>query len=171
MQKIQLYGEFANEHPYALVSDEDYDQVRRYKWKTFMSGRSVYAKAKTDQGTRYMHRYVKHQELAASDLAYPVVDHLNNDTLDNRRDNLKVCTQAANIQRQRLRRTNTTGHRGVTRLRNGRYRAAIGYNYKDIHLGCYATVEEAGAVWCAKARELYGDAMPDLKMISVPTPA
>lgn len=37
---------------------------------------------------------------------------------------------------------NTTGYKGVYLMKNGKYRAGIGFNGKNIHLGVYVTKEE-----------------------------
>jgi HNH endonuclease len=66
-----------------------------------------------------------------------VVDHINHDTLDNRRSNLRVVSQNVNA-------FNCKGNRGVgTRKDINKYRARIMYNGKEIHLGYFDTREEA----------------------------
>ena len=71
------------------------------------------------------------------------VDHVNQDKLDNRRNNLRIVTVHENAQNMPVRFDNKTGHTGVCRNRNGRYRAYITVRQKQLSLGCYGTLEEA----------------------------
>ena len=50
-----------------------------------------------------------------------VVDHINRKSFDNRRENLRMVTQKQNLRNQSIRKTNTTGHTGVSRSGNGKY--------------------------------------------------
>lgn len=84
-----------------------------------------------------------------------VVDHINGDTLDNRRSNLRIVTQAQNLQNiHRVPRHNkSSGIRGVCLFkpyaRKGyprKWRAYVTVDGKEITLGYYRTKEEAGAV-------------------------
>ena len=72
------------------------------------------------------------------------VDHINGDTLDNRRSNLRVCTNAANLRNGRIRQNNTSGKTGVWQdKRSGKWVAEIKVNYKKISLGRSKSFEEA----------------------------
>ncbi len=75
-----------------------------------------------------------------------VVDHINGNTLDNRKENLRRCSNGANIRKGRVRTTNNTGCSGVTkrldRKRNP-WAARIKVNYKQMTLGHFRTYEEA----------------------------
>ena len=67
-----------------------------------------------------------------------VVDHINHNKLDNRKNNLRICTRHENSCN-----LIPTSNRGVVKLSNGKYKASITYAYKHIHLGCFNTYEEA----------------------------
>lgn len=83
----------------AKVSDEDYDGLSKRKWCVAkMNGRIAYAvrspsKLSGKKGNIYMHREIMGE--SANGL---VVDHINGDGLDNRRENLRVCTHQENFQ-------------------------------------------------------------------------
>jgi hypothetical protein len=78
-----------------------------------------------------------------------VVDHKNGDTLDNRKNNLKVCSQKENVRKSELSLNNTSGHVGVCWYKNtGQWMAKIQVDYKQITLGYFDNIEDA-----VKARE------------------
>lgn len=68
-----------------------------------------------------------------------VVDHINHDTTDNRKSNLRIVTQAQNYQNKKgAMSTNKLGVLGV-RKKGNRYYA----RFKQQYLGCFLTLEEA----------------------------
>ena len=73
-----------------------------------------------------------------------VVDHINRNKLDNRRENLRFVTQHINSINKGMNSNNTSGYTGVKFRKDiGKWSARIMFNYKDIALGCYDTKEEA----------------------------
>lgn len=74
-----------------------------------------------------------------------VVDHRDGNGLLNTRKNLRVVTQAQNLQnRTKLQRTNTSGIRGVSLFkRTGKWQAKVKIGGKQKHIGFYSTPEEA----------------------------
>lgn len=84
MKKVPLTGK-KGKGEYAVVDDEDYEKISRYRWY-YCDGYAV-----SDFGVR-MHRFIMNPP---QDL---VIDHTNHDRLDNRRSNLKICTQFENSQ-------------------------------------------------------------------------
>lgn len=72
------------------------------------------------------------------------IDHINKNTLDNRRVNLRICTHQQNQCNQPLQRNNTSGVTGVSYYPpRGKFRARIKVGQHDIHLGYYNTFLEA----------------------------
>jgi len=78
-----------------------------------------------------------------------VVDHINRDTLDNRKSNLRILTPNENSANRNSESQGVSGYRGVYLYRKlNRY----GARYNGKHLGMFATAEEANEV--AKAYRL-----------------
>ena len=69
-----------------------------------------------------------------------VVDHIDNNKLNNRLDNLQVITQRENSSKNRK---NNSGFTGVYKTKNGKYRSLIKINKKQLHLGYFKTGQEA----------------------------
>lgn len=76
-----------------------------------------------------------------------VVDHINRNKLDNRKENLRYTTYKVNSQNRSMNYNNKSGHSGVYKVKN-RWQACIGVDWKRIYLGSFKTKEEA-----IKARE------------------
>lgn len=73
-----------------------------------------------------------------------VVDHVNHDTFDNRKQNLRVCTQSQNMKNLQMYSSNTSGHRGVNFHKlTQKWQASIQANMKQIHLGLHEKIEDA----------------------------
>lgn len=137
----------------ALVDDEDYELVSKFKWNVCINrGTQVYA-----QTTLKMHR------LVAKPGPDQVVDHLDGDGLNNTKANLEVVSPGTNVLRTRKFPRNKTGFRGV-HLSAGKYRAEIAKGGKAYRLGSFDTCEEAAAAYDEAAIELYGEEAPKSKI-------
>lgn len=86
-----------------------------------------------------------------------VIDHINGDRLDNRLENLRICTQAQNMYNTKLNKRNKTGYKGVAVYKNGKYTAQIKFEGKKYHLGIFACKVQAHEVYKKKAKELFGE--------------
>ena len=71
------------------------------------------------------------------------VDHINHDKLDNRVSNLRFVTPEESARNMPLKGDNTSGYTGVSKTKNGTYRAYITIHGKQRSLGYYKTIEEA----------------------------
>lgn len=79
------------------------------------------------------------------------VDHINGDSLDNRRSNLRLATPQQNSANVR-RKVGRAGFHGVIPTKTGKF-----FAYVQINLGTFDTAEEAARAYDAKATELFGE--------------
>jgi len=141
---------------FAIVSDEDYTKLRKYRWhlnpndkgKRFYVARCYY-RAGVRKYT-YLHRQIMRARKGQS------VDHVNHDTLDCRRENLRFAGGWRNNANSRLRKTNKTGFKGVSLLANGRYTARVKKSGKFYHLGRFNSAVDAAHAYDAMALYLFG---------------
>lgn len=132
-----------------LSTREDYDLVRRYNWHLTYNG---YARANIGGRTVFMHRLIMNPGPGM------VVDHINGNKLDNRRENLRICTPAENARNCGSFRNSTSRYKGVHLCsRSGKWRAKIHVNKMHFKIGYFATEEEAARAYDARARELHGE--------------
>ena len=95
-----------------------------------------YAKTEGNYGYRMLHRFI----MNAPD-EY-VVDHINNDTTDNRKSNLRICTFQANCRNRRLSSNNTSGYTGVTWIKkSSKWMAYIHVKDKYKNLGYFNDIQ------------------------------
>lgn len=87
-----------------------------------------------------------------------VVDHLDFNKRNNRRSNLRICRQSANVSRKRKHKTGTSTFKGVHVSANGRIYAEIQPAGRRLYLGRFVTLEDAARAYDAAAIEAYGDA-------------
>jgi hypothetical protein len=85
-------------------------------------------------------------------------DHINRNRADNRRANLRVCSQTQNARNSKLRKDNTTGYKGVALAPEGdRYHAQIRVNNRPIWLGTHYTPVAAALAYDEAARKYHGE--------------
>lgn len=85
------------------------------------------------------------------------IDHINGQKSDNRIENLREANHSQN-QMNTANRDSHSGLRGVRFVeKTGRWAARIYKEGKEIRIGTFATAEQAGDAYTAKAKEIYGD--------------
>ena len=85
-----------------------------------------------------------------------VCDHINRNRLDNRKCNLRAATYEVNARNTNISKNNTSGYKGVTRARSGRYIAQIGTGHDCHYLGRYDSAEEAYKARLAGEEKYFG---------------
>ena len=154
-----------------IIDTEDWDKVKEHKWSIGGNKHHNYPYATTGilhpdggwwQGKKERHRRRTtlrlHQAIMGKSPKGLVVDHINHNGLDNRKDNLRFVTQAQNNQNSRSHKNSTSDYKGVFWLKQrNKWRALIGNKGKQISLGCFTCEHEAALAYNKKAKELFGE--------------
>lgn len=123
--RVKLYDAQCNHIATAIIDSEDVNKIRYTKWKLSSSGYAANT-PKFSGSNKHMHR-----EILGTD---QFVDHINHNTLDNRKSNLRIVTKAQNMM--------NSNFKGVSP--NGcKWYAHIKINQKMLNLGNYLDEEEA----------------------------
>ena len=127
----------------AWVDQSDYTMLSRFRWHLHVQGYAVRNTWTVGRGgVSLMHRMVMLPSPAQ------VVDHANGNPLDNRRKNLRVCSQAENNGNLRRPATNTSGFKGVSWFARGsRWVAHIRVNGRSTNLGYFDKAEDAARAY------------------------
>ena len=139
------------------VDDEDFEQLSRFKWSALLgktSGPYAVRGVLTSGKSRLI---MMHRELLAAPPGMQV-DHINRDPLDNRRANLRLATAGQNYANG-TRALPTSGFRGVEYQPRGtnKFYVRTVIDGKRVHLGSFATAEEAARVASEHRRRRFGD--------------
>ena len=134
MKKILLTHK-TREISYALIDNEDFNKVNKYKW--FECNRYAVAEPKYRKRI-WMHRLIMNCPKGME------VDHIDGDGRDNRKKNLRIVSHKQNSQNRLNREYAIYGFRGVSWHKQiKRWRARSGINGKQIHIGTFKTEREA----------------------------
>ena len=139
----------------ALVDEADFASVRDLRWHATGRAPHVRAKCRVERGGKTTWVSLSRFLMGAEEGV--IVDHINGDTLDNRRANLRLCTHAENL-RNRRRRAGAfkSPFKGVTRNRD-RWVAQVGFLGKRHYAGTWPTAEEAAKAYDRLAAVLHGE--------------
>lgn len=134
---------------FAIVDDEDYEELFKYKWcLDAWGGYAVRFDNRRMRGLIKMHREI----MKPPDKSH--VDHINGNSLDNRRCNLRLCTSMQNIWNKRKK--SGQKFKGVHPSGSG-WRAVIQTNGKQHHIGTFATEIEAAMAYDEVAKREQGE--------------
>ncbi|MGC4375766.1 HNH endonuclease [Fictibacillus sp. Mic-4] len=137
----------------AIVDECDYEYLSNFPWhysKGYAINRSSFFHEDGKRKTVLMHRLILQVDPRHE------VDHINGNSLDNRRNNLRIANRAENSRNIKTPSHNTSGYKGVTKSKKG-WRASIHLNSEKIHIGVFKTKEDAAKAYNIKALELFGD--------------
>jgi hypothetical protein len=134
------------------IDDEDFDLINKMKWNV----RRQYDRQFYFTSNRiWLHRLIVN---CPKDV---VVDHINGDTLDNRKSNLRICTKLQNQYNQKKHKGKRhSRYKGVTFRKNLKSKPWEAFVYKDgksKRLGYFATEKEAALAYNNAAKDAYGE--------------
>jgi hypothetical protein len=133
---------------FAIVDTEDHAGLVAHKWLAI--GRPGYYYAARWQAGRIVRM---HRELLAAPVGI-LVDHIDRDTLNNRRSNLRLASKQQNGANAEYP-VGASGYRGVN-VDRGRYRAHIRVDGRVHHLGRFGSAIDAALVYDEAAVRMHG---------------
>lgn len=118
-----------------LIDKEDLPLVSKHNWTYQHSGPGRYYARANHYGPLYMHKLICNHDQEHT-------DHINRNSLDNRRSNLRGVSASVNLSNRGG--YSATGYKGVyLQRRTGRYETS----YRGQHIGTFDTVEEAAKAY------------------------
>lgn len=137
-----------------LVDDEDVVRISEFVWCVKNGYVTATVRKEKKSTTLYLHRFL--MGLGVGDKRK--VDHINHIRSDNRKENLRVCTNAQNMGNRGKNTSNKSGYKGVSWNAAGRvWVATIGVGGKDIWLGRFDDPKTAHEAYCEAAVKYHGE--------------
>lgn len=146
-----------------MVDDEDFERLIEYPWGVIkcLNSDVLYVKARNVDTDRPRKYYSMHRFVLGIDDPKVFVDHIDGNGLNNQKSNLRPCTHRQNKMNMGMQKNNSTGFKGVYKLKDGRYKTSITRREcgKRIHL---ASFESRSLIECARkynelARQYHGE--------------
>lgn len=133
MSFIQLKNKQGDIIDNAIVSQEDYEILNKFRW---YRDKENYVKASIkDINGKYkswrLHRYIMIEILTHDITSKIPIDHINNNPLDNRRENLRIVTHSENSRNKKKKENCTSKYIGVSKNKH-KWRVSIRHNSKKI---------------------------------------
>lgn len=132
---------------------EDYDLISKYCWSELI------------QKSGYHMLEAREKETGKTVFMIEVIgcknyDHIDRNTLNNRKYNLRPATVQENARNRSTRSDNTSGFIGVYKAGESNWKAIISYNKKLIYLGYFDNKEDAIIARLKAEKEYYGEFAP-----------
>jgi len=140
---------YLGQNKFTIVDQADFYSLNNYQWCVQQYDRNIYAVRLIMNSSQRMKIVSLHREILNPPKGL-LVDHRNNDGLDNRRENLRLATHSQNMFNKRKTLKKTYSHFiGVSFDKSvGKWIASISFQGKHIFLGRFSSEIDA-----AKARD------------------
>lgn len=142
-----------------IIDASDYEWLSRWRWMAQVSvqkGKKVYYACRDVRKGGKVTKYSIHGLIIQPREGF-VADHIDGDTLNNRRSNLREASPEENAQNRGMLANNKTGVHGVSwNVAHRKYAVYLGYKGKNMYLGEYVCLEEATRVRAEAEEKYYG---------------
>lgn len=139
---------------FALVDDESYEELSRYKWHYSQQGYAARGNYKDKKRSIVM----MHWHIVGKPEKGYCTDHIDRDKLNNTKANLRIVTISQNGMNKLKSKVNTSGYKGVSWNKYAKkYTATIVLNKKTIHLGKFNDPQDAYKAYCEGCKIYHGE--------------
>ena len=137
-----------------IVDDEDYEYLNQFKWYLLKSHTNYYA----IRTIRPENKLIQLHRIVIKAKKGEMVDHINGNKLDNRKSNLRICTNSQNCQNKKISKFNKSGFNGVSWCKkNKKWVAQIACNNKKMHIGYFTNPIDSARAYNKAAIKYHGE--------------
>lgn len=141
----------------AIVDDADYERFSHYTWRAVVRSNTLYATRHVPKDVDGKHRSILMHREVMDACPGEEVDHINHNGLDNRRENLRICSRLEN-SRNRIKTWGSSQYKGVSWQKDrGKWQAYIKAGKRMEHLGNFVNEEDAARAYDRAARNYFGE--------------
>ncbi len=142
----------------ALVDDEDFEYLNQFKWFAHKA-RGIYYADRHSPRSHYKRTFIRmHREILKLKDSRIMVDHINHNGLDNRRENLRSCTNQQNGMNRKSVKNSSSEFKGVSwHSVNKNWLVQIQKGKDKFYLGYFSSETDAARAYNKKAQELFGE--------------
>jgi len=141
----------------AIIDADDVERVQPFSWRALVVHTNVYGYRSLERSHINRKGMLLHRLIMNAPNGFDV-DHINCNSLDNRKSNMRICTHSENLCNQRTRKGTASPLKGVSFAKcKTRWRARIVIQGVEISLGQFATEQEAHAAYCTASAKIHKD--------------
>lgn len=147
IMKVQYKQEWISTY----IDTEDIERIQTRHWRTSHKKRKIYivSGSAAKKNVQYLHNFLMNYTPQDG----VEIDHLDGNSLNNRKANLELVTRQRNIENTQVRIDNQIGIRGITKTSSKKYRVDFSNKKIRFYFHVWDTLEEA--VYCRKCAENY----------------
>ncbi len=139
-----------------IIDTEDWNRVKKNHWSIYYDRFNFYVitNIKIEKNKRIikrLHRVIMNLTDSIID-----VDHIDHNTFNNKKENLRICKHEDNLKNRTMFKKNKFGYKCVFQG-NGKWRSYIRINGKQVYLGYFENIKDAAIAYNNAAKKYYKD--------------